>query len=199
MKIIKAVMLAMLALSGVLAVFLGVFRLGAPAALLFLVLGALALVLWNKTARDPHSGWGTLRAIGWMAALASGVWTLIGFVGSGLLVALPLAAMFVGSVFWIQHCTRKIKGAHEGSGRPAPSAASQNLEAANDLTSQVIANARRLHARGRSLHLQGENLQLINRNQELEAQSAALREQLHAKQREAALPPDPFADPIPKA
>jgi hypothetical protein len=199
MKIIKAVMLAMLALSGVLAVFLGVFRLGAPAALLFLVLGALALVLWNKTARDPHSGWGTLRAIGWMAALASGVWTLIGFVASGPLVALPLAALFAGSVLWIRHCTRKIEGALARTGGFTPSAAEQNLEAANDLTAQIIANARRSQGRGAQLHVQTENLALIKRTKELEAQTGALQEQLRAREREAGLPPDPFADVIPKA
>jgi hypothetical protein len=184
-----------LTLLGLAALLFSLLRLGTPAALLLLAIGAVAVLLCGKVRRDPYVGWGYLRAFGWMAALASGVWTLIGFVGSGLLVALPLAAVFVGSVFWIQHCTRKIKGAPLSGMR---SMAAQNLDAANDLTSQIIANARRLHARDRSLHLQGENLQLISRNQALEAQSAALQEQLRAKQREAALAPDPFANPIPK-
>lgn len=197
MKIIKAVLLAMLALVGMLALLFALFRLGAPAALLLLAIGVAALLLWNKVKSDPYIGWGYLRAFGIMAALASGVWTLVGFVGGGLLVALPLAAVFAGSVLWIRHCTRKIKGAHAGEGRLAPSAAAQNLEAANDLTSRVIANARRSQGRGAQLHVQSENLALIKRNRELEEQSAVLQEQLRAKQLEAALPPDPFADPQP--
>lgn len=100
-----------LALLGLAALLFGLSRLGAPAALLLLAIGAVALLLWNKVRRDPYVGWGYLRAFGWMAALASGVWTLIGFVASGLLVAVPLAVVFVGSVFWIQFCTRKIKAA----------------------------------------------------------------------------------------
>lgn len=185
-----------LTLLGLAALLFSLFRLGAPAALLLLGIAAAGLLLCSKVRRDPYVGWGYLRAFGWMAALASGVWTLIGFVASGLLIAMPLAAVFVGSVFWIQHCTRKIKGAHAGAGHSAPSAASQNLEAANDLTSQVIANARRSQARGRSLHLQGENLDLTRRNRQLEDEVAKL--QREAAERDAAMQ-DPFYDPIPKA
>lgn len=111
MKLSKALLLAMLALIGLAAIAFALLRLGAPAGLLLLVIGAAGLLLWNKVKRDPYVGWGYLRVFGWMAALASGAWTLIGFVASGLIVALPLALVFGGSLLWIRHCTRKIEAA----------------------------------------------------------------------------------------
>lgn len=176
------------------------FRMGAPAAALILALGVACLLLVNKVRTNPYVGWGYLRAFGVMAALASGVWTLIAFVGASPLLAVPLALVFVGSIAWIQFCTRRIRGSHAGpSGRvprQALSPAAQNLEAANDLTGQIIANGRRSQARGRSLHLQGENLDLTRRNRELEVEVAALRRQAADA---AAASQDPFYDPIPKA
>jgi hypothetical protein len=176
------------------------FRVGAPAAALSLALGVACLLLVNKVRTDPYVGWGYLRAFGVVAALASGVWTLIAFVGASPLLAVPLAMIFVGSIAWIQLCTRRIRGARTDAPGLAPrqtlAPAAQNLEAANDLTGQVIANARRLQARGRSLNLQGENLDLTRRNRELEDELAALRRQAADG---AAASQDPFYDPIPKA
>ena len=150
--------------------------------------------------RFEGAGSGYLRAFGVMAALATGVWTLIGFVGASPLLAAPLALVFVGSIAGIQLCTRRIRGAHAGTSgrvpRQAITPAAQNLEAANDLTGQIIANGRRSQARGRSLHLQGENLDLTRRNRELEDELAALRRQAADS---AAASQDPFYDPIPKA
>ena len=192
----KALGYIALALVGVVGLFFAFQRLGAPAVLLLGAIVGAGLLLARKVKTDPHTGWGYLRAFGWMAALASGVWTVVAFASGALLLAIPLAGILVGCVLWIQHCTRKIKEAHAGTGHSAPSAASQNLEAANDLTSQVIANARRSQARGRSLHLQGENLDLTRRNRELEEEVAKL--QCEAAERDAAMQ-DPFYDPIPKA
>ncbi len=176
------------------------FRVGAPAAALILALGVACLLLANKVRTDPYVGWGYLRAFGVMAALATGVWTLIAFVGASPLLAVPLALVFVGSIAWIQLCTRHIRSSHVGTPRRVPrqalTPAAQNLEAANDLTGQIIANGRRLQARGRSLHLQGENLDLTRRNRELEDELAALRRQATDN---AAASQDPFYDPIPKA
>lgn len=175
------------------------FRMGAPAAALMLAVGVAGLLLLNKVRRDPYVGWGYLRAGGVVVALGSGVWTLIAFVGASPLLAVPLAMIFVGSIAWIQLCTRRIRGSRADAPGLAPrqtlAPAAQNLEAANDLSGQVIANARRLQARGRSLNLQGENLDLTRRNRELEDELAALRRQAAHS---AAASQDPFYDPIPK-
>ena len=192
----KALGYIALALVGVVGLFFAFQRLGAPAVLLLGAIVGAGLLLARKVKTDPHTGWGYLRAFGWMAALATGAWSIIAFLSGALLLAIPLVGILVGCVLWIQHCTRKINGAHAGAGHSAPSAASQNLEAANDLTSQVIANARRSQARGRSLHLQGENLDLTRRNRELEDEVAKL--QSEAAERDAAMQ-DPFYDPISKA
>lgn len=192
----KALGYIALALVGVVGFFFAFQRLGAPAVLLLGAIVGAGLLLARKVKTDPHTGWGYLRAFGWMAALASGVWTVVAFASGALLLAIPLAGILVGCVLWIQHCTRKIKGAHAGAGHPAPSAAAQKLEVANDLTSTIIANARRSQARGRSLHLQGENLDLTRRNRQLEDQVAKLQHE--AAERDAAMQ-DPFYDPIPKA
>jgi hypothetical protein len=176
------------------------FRMGGPAAALILAVGVAGLLLLNKVRSDPYVGWGYLRAGGVVVALGSGVWTLIAFVGASPLLAVPLVMIFVGSIAWISLCTRRIRGASAGQPGPvarrAPVPAAQNLDAANDLTAQVIANARRLQARGRSLKLQGENVDLTRRNRELEDELAALRRQALDG---AAASQDPFYDPIPKA
>ena len=200
MKTGTIVLLALGAVAAGLISVYALFRVGAPAAALILAVGVACLLLVNKVLTDPYVGWGYLRAFGVMAALAAGVWTLIAFVGASPLLAVPLALVFVGSIAWIQLCTRHIRSSHVGTSgrvpRQALSPAAQNLEAANDLTGQIIANGRRSQARGRSLHLQGENLDLTRRNRELEDELAALRRQATDA---AAASQDPFYDPIPKA
>lgn len=200
MKTGTIVLLVFGAVSAGLGSVYALFRMGAPAAALILALAVACLLLVNKVRADPYAGWGYLRAGGVVVALGSGVWTLIAFVGASPLLAVPLAMVFVGSVAWIQLCTRRICGARKdrpsGTPRQTLAPAAQNLEAANDLTGQVIANARRLQARGRSLNLQGENLDLTRRNRELEDELAALRRQAADG---AAASQDPFYDPIPKA
>lgn len=106
----KAIGYVVLAIFGVICLFFGLQRLGAPAVLLLGAIVGVGLLLAKKVKTDPHTGWGYLRAFGVMAALAAGVWTVIAFLSGALLFALPLAGILVGCVFWVGHCTRKIHG-----------------------------------------------------------------------------------------
>jgi Ca2+/Na+ antiporter len=170
---------------------------GVSLALLFALIlfaGISGLIHWRHT--NPSSFYRHIRAIVVMFVLLPSIAaTVIGALSGllGLIVALPV----LGFALWLTRWANRNAARAPVAG--TPSMAAQNLEAANDLTAQIIANARRSQTRGAQLHVQADNLALIKRNQELEAQSAALQEQLRARQREAALPPDPFADPIPKA
>jgi hypothetical protein len=168
---------------------------GVSLALLFALIlfaGISGLIHWRRA--NPSSFYRHIRAVVVMFVLLPAIAaTVVGaFAGLfGLIVALPV----LGFAIWLTRWANR--NAVSAPTYGTPSMAAQNLEAANDLTSQIIANARRSQGSGAQLHVQAENLALIKRNQELEAQSAALQEQLHARQREAALPPDPFADPLP--
>jgi hypothetical protein len=168
---------------------------GVSLALLFALIlfaGISGLIHWRRA--NPSSFYRHIRAIVVMFVLLPAIAaTVVGALSGllGLLVALPI----LGIAIWLTRWANRRTASAPATG--TPSMAAQNLEAANDLTSQIIANARRSQGRGAQLHVQAENLALIKRNQELEAQSAALQEQLRARQREAALPPDPFADPLP--
>jgi len=106
----KALGYVALALVGVVGLFFAFQRLGAPAVLLLGAILGVGLLLAKKVKTDPHTGWGYLRAFGVMAALGAGVWTVIAFLSGALLLALPLAAILVGCVLWIGHCTRKLNG-----------------------------------------------------------------------------------------
>lgn len=168
---------------------------GVPLALAFaLILFAVisALIQWHR--KDPRGFFRGMRVWAVMLVLLPAIGLTLGALVSSPLLAVPALALLAGAI-WLVRWTHR-----NASGVPASgtlSMAAQNVEAANDLTSQIIANARRTHGRGAQLHVQADNLALIKRNQELEAQSAAWQEQLRAKEREAALPPDPFADPQP--
>lgn len=168
---------------------------GVSLALLFALIlfaGISGLIHWRRV--NPSSFYRHIRAVVVMFVLLPAIAaTVIGAFGGllGLIVALPVLAFAI----WLTRWANRNAVSTPASG--TPSMAPQNLEAANDLTSQIIANARRTQGRGAQLHVQADNLALIKRNQELEAQSTALQEQLRAKEREAALPPDPFADPLP--
>lgn len=170
---------------------------GAPLALAFaVILFAVisALIHWHR--KDPRGFFRGMRVWAVMLVLLPAIGLTLGALVSSPLLAVPALALLAAAIWLVRWTSR------HASGLPAtgtPSMAAQNLEAANDLTSQIIANARRSQGRGAQLHVQSENLALIERNRELEEQSAVLQEQLRAHQREAALPPDPFADPIPKA
>lgn len=106
----KALSYLALALLGVIGSFFALQRLGAPAVLLLAAIVGAGVLLARKVKTDPHTGWGYLRAFGVMAALAAGVWTVVAFVSGSLLLAIPLAGILVGCVFWINHCTRRIHG-----------------------------------------------------------------------------------------
>ncbi len=197
----KALGYLALALLAVVGLFFGLQRLGAPAVLLLGAIVGAGVLLARKVKTDPHTGWGYLRAFGVMAALAAGVWTVVAFVSGRLLLAIPLAGILAGCVFWIRHCTRKIHaaaGIAPGSTNPDArlSMGAQNLVAANALTDQIIDSNRRSHSRGQALHLQGENVDLTRRNRELEGEVELLRKQV--AELDGALN-DPFHDPIPKA
>lgn len=168
---------------------------GVSLALLFALIlfaGISGLIHWRRV--NPSSFYRHIRAIVVMFVLLPAIAaTVIGAFGGllGLIAALPV----LGFAIWLtKRVNRKVSSA-PASG--TPSMAAQNLEAANELTRTIAANGRRSNSRNAQLHVQADNLALIKRNQELEAQSVALQEQLRAKQLEAALPPDPFADPLP--
>ena len=170
---------------------------GVPLALAFaLVLFAVisALIHWHR--KDPRGFFRGMRVWAVLLVLLPGIGLTLGALATSPLLAVPALALLAGAIWLVRWAGRH---ASESPATGTPSMAAQNLEAANGLTSQITSNARRTNGRGAQLHVQADNLALIKRNQELEAQSAALQEQLRAKEREAALPPDPFADPIPKA
>lgn len=168
---------------------------GAPLALAFaLILFAVisALIQWHR--KDPRGFFRGMRVWAVMLVLLPAIGLTLGALASTPLLAVPALALLAAAIWLVRWTSR------HASGLPAsgtPSMAAQNLEAANQLTRTIVANGRRSHSRGAQLHVQADNLALIKRNQELEAQSAVLQEQLRAKEREAALPPDPFADPLP--
>lgn len=167
---------------------------GASLALLFamLLFAAISgLIYWHR--KDPESFYRHIRVIVVMFALLPAIaGTVLGALSGllGLIVALPLLALAIWLTRW---ANRKVSSA------PVHGAASNvdgNLEAANALTSTIRANGRRSNARGAQLHAQADNLDLIRQKGDLEAQNAALQRKVEALEREAALPPDPFADPM---
>lgn len=119
--------------------------------------------------------------------------TLVGaFSGMlGLLMALPILGVALLLTRWA------FRGAARAPVAGLPSQATQNVFAANALTDSIQEDNRRSQTRGALLHTQSENLTLDRRNRELEEQKAALERRIQSLEREAALPPDPFADPIP--
>ena len=160
------------------------------AGILFAVISGL--IHWHRT--SPAGFFRSIRAIVVLFVLLPAiVATLIGaFSGMlGLMLALPVLALAIFLTRWA------FRNAAKAPVNGLPSMASQNLFAANALTDTIQDNNRRSQTRGALLHMQAENLELDRRNRELEEQKAALERRIHTLEREAALPPDPFADPIP--
>lgn len=168
---------------------------GAPLAFAFaMILFAVitALISWHR--KDPRGFFRGVRVWAVMLVLLPAIGLTLGALVSSPLLAVPALALLAGAIWLVRWTSRHASGLRATG---TPSMAAQNLEAANELTRTIVDNGRRSRSRGAQLHVQADNLALIKRNQELEAQSAVLREQLRAKEREAALPPDPFADPLP--
>ncbi len=176
--------------------FVAYVKWGGPALALTLAGILLAIVSglihWHRT--SPRDFFKFFRALVVLFVLLPAVaTTLVGaFSGMlGLLLALPLLA---GALLLTRWAFRNGATAPLGG---LPSMAVQNLEAANALTDSIVDNNRRSQARGALLHTQAENLELGRRNQELLREKAALEERVQFLERELALPPDPFAEPIP--
>lgn len=160
------------------------------AGILFAVMSGL--IHWRRT--SPSSFFGYIRVIVVLFALLPAILlTLVGAFSSllMLLLALPVLALAIFLTRWA------FRNAARAPVDGLPSMASQNVFAANALTDSIQDNNRRSHTRGALLQTQSENLELDRRNRELEAEKAALERRVQNLEREAALPPDPFADPIP--
>ena len=166
---------------------------GVSLALLFALIlfaGVSGLIHWHR--KDPVGFYRHIRAIVVILVLlpAIGITLIAAFSGLlGLLVALPV---LIGAILLTRWANRKSSAAPaEG----VPSTAAQNLQAANALIDTTRENNRRSQTRGSLMHVQAENLELLRKNTALEDDKAALSRRISALEREAALPPDPFADP----
>ena len=152
------------------------------------------LIHWHRN--SPQGFYRSVRALVVLFVLLPGIGlTLVGaFSGLlGLAAALPILALALWATRW---AFRRAAGAPvEGHA----SMGSQNLFATNALTDIIQDNNRRSQTRWALLHTQSENLTLARRNAELEAEKAALQRRIEYLEREAAMPPDPFADPIPQS
>lgn len=147
---------------------------------------------WHRT--NPRNFFKFFRAITVLFVLLPAiVATLVGaFSGMlGLMLALPVLGFATFLTRWA------FRNAAKAPVDGLPSMASQNLLAANALTESIQDNNRRTRTRGTLLHSQGENLVLDKRNRELEAEKTVLERRIQHLEREAALPPDPFADSLP--
>lgn len=176
--------------------FLAYVKWGGPALALAFAAILLALVSgfihWHRT--SPRDFFKFFRALVVLFVLLPTIGlTLVGaFSGMlGLLMALPLLAAALLLTRW---AFRNAAVAPLGG---LPSMAVQNLEAANALTDSIIDNNRRSQTRGTLLQTQAENLELGRRNQELLREKVALEQRIQFLERELALPPDPFAEPLP--
>ena len=150
------------------------------------------LIHWHRT--SPRDFFKFLRVLVVLFVRAPAVVaTLVGaFSGMlGLLLALPVLLVAVLLTRWA------FRNAAQAPMVGLPSMAAQNLAAANALSSSIADDNRRSQTRGALLHTQAENLDLDRRNRELQAEKAELERRVQFLEREAALPPDPFAEPLP--
>lgn len=150
------------------------------------------LIHWHRT--SPRDFFKFARALVVLFVLLPAVVaTLVGALSGmlGLLLALPVLIVALLLTRWA------FRSAAQSSVAGLPSMAAQNLAAANALTGSIAEDNRRSQTRGALLHTQAENLDLDRRNRELQAEKADLERRVQFLEREAALPPDPFADPLP--
>ena len=188
-----------------------VFRWGVPAAgfLAYVKWGGVSLALafaglllavvsglihWHRT--NPQGFFGYVRVLTLMFLLFPAIGLTLFGASSGLLglaAALPILALAIWTTRWA------FRGVARAPMEGLPSMASQNLFGANALTDSIQDNNRRSQTRGALLHTQAENLDLVRRNGELEAEKTALQRRVEYLERQAAMPPDPFADSIPQS
>jgi hypothetical protein len=168
---------------------------GIPLALLFaLILLAAVSGFLHWHGKDPVGFFRGMRVWAVLLVLLPAIGLLVGALTSSPILAVPALALLAAAI-WLVRWTGRHASATQAAG--PPSMAAQNLEAANALTDTIRDNNRRSHGRGTQLHTQAENLELIRKAADLEAQNAQLQRKVDALEREAALPPDPFADPPP--
>ena len=152
------------------------------------------LIHWHRT--NPQGFFRYVRVLTVIFLLLPAIGlTLLG-ASSGLLgfaAALPILALAI----WATR--RSFRGVARSPVEDLPSMASQNLFVANALSDSIQNNNRRSQTRGALLHTQAENLDLARRNAELVAEKAVLERRVEYLERQAAMPPDPFADPIPQS
>lgn len=166
---------------------------GVPLALAFaLILLAVisALIRWH--AKDPQGFFRGMRVWAVLLGIVPALGLTLGALATSPILAVPALALLAGAIWLVLWASRHAAGAPVAG---APSLAAQNLGAANALTRDITERNRRTHARGAQLHAQADNLDLIRQKADLEVQNAALQRRVEAMEREAALPPDPFADP----
>jgi hypothetical protein len=162
------------------------------AGILFAVLSAL--IRWHE--KDPAAYFHGMRVWTVLLLLVPAIGLTLGALATSPVLVVPALAFLALSVWLVRWTSQR---AASPAGSQLAATAVQNLEAANGVTRRIAENNRRSHGRGAQLHAQAENLELIRKNADLEAQNVVLQQQMAASRREAALPPDPFADPIPQA
>lgn len=148
------------------------------------------LIHWHRT--SPRDFFKFFRVLVVLFVLAPAVVaTLVGaFSGVlGLLLALPLLIVAFLLTRWA------FRNAAQAPVAGLPSMAVQNLAAANAFSGSIVDENRRSQTRGALLQAQADNLDLDRRNRELQAEKIELERRVQFLEREAALPPDPFAEP----
>ncbi len=161
------------------------------AAILFAVVSAL--IRWHG--KDPAGFFRGMRVWSVLLVLLPAIGLTLGALATSPVLVVPALALVAVAVYLVRWTTRHATG-EQPSG--ASSMTAQNLDTANELTSQITERNRRTHGRGMQLHVQAENLDLIRKAADLENQNVALQQRVRTLEREAALPVDPFADPLPK-
>lgn len=166
---------------------------GVPLAAAFalILFGVISgLINWHRT--DPRGFFRGMRVWVVILVLIPGILLTLGALGSSPILAIPALALVAGAIWLVVWAGRHANGTSASGVR---SMATQNLEAANALTDTIRESGRRSQNRGAMLHAQSENVDLIRQKRELEAQNAALQQRVESLEREAKLPPDPFAEP----
>lgn len=168
---------------------------GIPLALAFaLILLAVisGLIHWHR--KDPRGFFRGMRVWTVLLVLLPAIGLTLGALATSPILALPALALLAAAIWLVLWTNRHAASTHVSE---PSSTATQNLDAANELTRSIGERNRRTHTRGELLHAQSENLTLDQKNRALEEEKAELQRRVEFLEREAAMPPDPFADPLP--